>query len=851
MLKKLFQPLNYKRHNFVLQRVAELMTWIETKLASKQKKYILKRLTPWQKNIIKRLLSPSKRHARLRFEILKARLYNLGFTKRSLADMKNMYAYPETPFMKKLAAWELSLWHANLHNEEGARKCLDLLPDAVKGEKDFERLYRASLLEAECNKILGKIHEAKQTIFKAMKTKAHPDLFLAAANLEPPGPNRIIWFNKVFQLYGLSQISLDTSVNLPLYNCLTCKQDRQNTNVANDLPKVSILIPAWNAESVIHTTLDSLLCQTWDHMEVIIVDDCSTDTTVEIVREYSKRDDRIQLMLSESKAGPYAARNHALKMASGDFVIVNDMAEWSHPEKIERQVQHLLDNPSVIANTSRHVWSNEDLQIFRWRNTSCYIATNMTSLMFRREPVMKTIGYWDCVQFGADAEFIQRLKKVFGNDAVVDLPELLSFLIKYDGSRLEKETTGYYEDLKDARKEYYESYSYFHATSETLYYEYHPNSRPFPVPEIMLRSNTVKERRCRHFDVILASDFRLVGGSTISNVEEIKAQKKAGLSTGLIQMARYDVDPTKAVNFKIRELIDGDRVQMLVYGEKVSCDVLILRYPPILHEWQRFIPNVEAKDIRVIVNQPPMSDYGPNAVLRYDIKQCQQHIQEYFGKGSIWHPIGPLVRKALYEHHAEDLKHIKLSDEDWSNIIDVNEWRRSTRPKHKRIRIGRHSRDHEVKWPSNRKELLSIYPDTDAYEIYILGGARTPLSILKYRPKNWQVFEFGEVHPKDFLSNIDVFVYYTHPNWVESFGRVIIEAMAVGVPVILPHAYRELFGEAAIYADPSEVQGKISQLMDDDGQYESQVEKANAYIEKHFGYSKHISRLMKDYIRDS
>lgn len=96
------------------------------------------------------------------------------------------------------------------------------------------------------------------------------------------------------------------------------------------------------------------------------------------------------------------------------------------------------------------------------------------------------------------------------------------------------------------------------------------------------------------------------------------------MKTGLVQMARYDVDPTKMINEKVREQIDGETVKMIVHGEKVSCDLLIFRYPPILHEWQKLVPNVDAKEVKIIINQPPMSDYGPNATLRYDLSRVKK-----------------------------------------------------------------------------------------------------------------------------------------------------------------------------------------------------------------------------------
>ncbi|WP_237718731.1 glycosyltransferase [Alkalibacillus haloalkaliphilus] len=99
------------------------------------------------------------------------------------------------------------------------------------------------------------------------------------------------------------------------------------------------------------------------------------------------------------------------------------------------------------------------------------------------------------------------------------------------------------------------------------------------------------------------------------------------------------------------------------------------------------------------------------------------------------------------------------------------------------------------------------------------------------------------MHPKEFLKEIDVFAYYTHPELKEAFGRVIFEAMAVGVPVILPPVFEPVFKEAAIYAETDEVLSIVDQLMADDEMYENQVNIALEYVEKHFGYQKHADRL--------
>src|SRR5690625_5707723 len=101
-----------------------------------------------------------------------------------------------------------------------------------------------------------------------------------------------------------------------------------------------------------------------------------------------KKDSRIKLFSTERNSGPYVARNIGLTHATGEFVTVNDADDWSHAEKLEKQVNHLIDNPDVIANTSEHARLTEDLTLYRRGTPGRYIFPNMSSIMFRRKPVV-------------------------------------------------------------------------------------------------------------------------------------------------------------------------------------------------------------------------------------------------------------------------------------------------------------------------------------------------------------------------------------------------------------------------------------------------------------------------------
>jgi glycosyltransferase involved in cell wall biosynthesis len=100
---------------------------------------------------------------------------------------------------------------------------------------------------------------------------------------------------------------------------------------------VSVIIPAFNAAGDIRQTLNSVLAQTYQTIEVIVVDDGSSDETSSIVEEFVKKDPRFQLV-RQSNAGVGAARNAAIRKASGKYIAPLDADDLWFPEKLEKQV---------------------------------------------------------------------------------------------------------------------------------------------------------------------------------------------------------------------------------------------------------------------------------------------------------------------------------------------------------------------------------------------------------------------------------------------------------------------------------------------------------------------------------
>lgn len=775
--------------------------------------------------------------------VIRNKLLSLGFTDKPLEELRAISETSPDHVARTLAARELALWHMREKTEDGYRATLGYLARARADTPMFEVRSKLATIELLCHYFLGDTVAGLAAYDRiALAGEVTPDALLARANFEPSAEGRIAWINQVLRYYAIPPVTLLPDQGQPFYDRLTSADDLP---AVTEGPKVTVLIAAYEAGDMLPTALRSLQEQTWKNLEILVLDDCSpTPGTCEVAERFAATDPRIRLIRMEENGGAYVARNRGLDEATGEFVTLHDADDWSHPLKIETQVRFMLGNAELIGCTTQQARATNDLIFWRLNSDGLLLNLNTSSFMFRRKQVQKECGYWDDVRFGADTEMIKRITSVFGKNSIKKLfSGPFSFQRISDSSIVGNPYFGIEGFHFGVRFIYHEAYREFHKSSATAKLEAKTQS-VFATPNPMLR-NRVNVSIERHFNVIIASDFRMAGGSTRSSIEEILCHGKFSISQAHFHMFRYDFKTERSIYSVLSDNFDTGKMNVLGYGEKASCDLLILRYPPILEHRQRYIPQINAREIKVILNQPPMSDYTPAGVVRYNLENCADNIRHYFGKDATWHPIGPLVRDALHEHHADTLHHINLSDEDWSNIIDIAGWHRGPRqrgPKD-RLRIGRHSRDHEHKWPHSREDVLAAYPAAKDVEVHVLGGASAPAALIGGVPKNWVVHDFGSQHPRDFLAEIDVFVYFAHPDWVESFGRTIIEAMAVGVPVILSEIYKPLFGDAALYATPQTAVDMARKIHADSAAYDAQVARALETVRNRFSYETHLNRL--------
>lgn len=172
------------------------------------------------------------------------------------------------------------------------------------------------------------------------------------------------------------------------------------------LPLVSVLMTSHNVADYIEEAVTSVLCQSWPHLELIVVDDASTDATWTILQRLQKSVGNLRCRRLNSNLGTYFAKNHALQLARGEFIFFQDGDDLCHPERIRLGMQHLMQANVVCVRGaySRVLFpSGQVLPV-----NGMVSKLGLITLGVRRQ-VFDDIGFFNCTSKASDEEFFQRL----------------------------------------------------------------------------------------------------------------------------------------------------------------------------------------------------------------------------------------------------------------------------------------------------------------------------------------------------------------------------------------------------------------------------------------------------------
>jgi len=198
-------------------------------------------------------------------------------------------------------------------------------------------------------------------------------------------------------------------------------------------PKISVVMSAYNEEKYLDESIGSILSQTFKDFELIIVNDCSTDNSIKIMRKYAKKDKRIKVINSPNNEGIVKTRNKALIVARGKYIANLDGDDISTKNRLEIQYNYLESHPEIFLVGSSAIVIDDyskNIGILRKQNNLKKIEKKLkksnplvlSSVMFRNEKIL----YREKLESTEDYDLYLRI--LTSGKKITNLP---LFLVKY------------------------------------------------------------------------------------------------------------------------------------------------------------------------------------------------------------------------------------------------------------------------------------------------------------------------------------------------------------------------------------------------------------------------------------
>ena len=199
---------------------------------------------------------------------------------------------------------------------------------------------------------------------------------------------------------------------------------------------VSIIMPSYNTAKYIAASVKSVLAQTYTNWELLIVDDCSTDNTDEVIKPFLS-DKRIKYFKNEKNSGAALTRNYALRQAKGQWIAFLDSDDLWHPQKLEKQLKFMVEKHYDFTYTDYRICLNgtwlpyintapNKINKFKMYNY-CYFST--ITVMYN----LSKVGLIQIADIRKNNDYAMWLK-IIEKSPAYRLPECLSYYIKHDDS---------------------------------------------------------------------------------------------------------------------------------------------------------------------------------------------------------------------------------------------------------------------------------------------------------------------------------------------------------------------------------------------------------------------------------
>ncbi|WP_420396357.1 glycosyltransferase family 2 protein [Nioella sp.] len=597
--------------------------------------------------------------ARVKSDVLRNRLNVFGQTS-ALKGLQRL-ADEETGDAAGFAGRDLALWHLRQWRMTQSRDSVTtagrLAHKALVSATDPALRSRLLTIALVANALAGQSAPSDAVIRDwQMQDLLCNETWFALAGFEATENGRLRLINRALAAYGLGELTLRDDTRSLAYDRLIPNRPPQPA----DGPLVSVLIAAHQAEDTLPTALRAVADQSWRNLEIIVIDDASSDGTAQVALDAARTDPRIRLKRLSQNGGAYAARNAGLAMARGEYVTLHDADDWCHPDRVAVQMGLILESGTAIACTSEHVRMHSDLTLTRLSPEASFLTENTASLLFRRQPVKDALGRWDTVRVAADNELIRRIRRVFGPASVISgKTGPLAMLRDREGSAVRSGPLSIDGYVTGARLAYLDAQEHYHRTASVADLHYTADSRPFPAPGIMKG----RDQSSYKLSLVLAADLRHCDWVVETCLE------LASLSdgpVGLVPLARPLAPDMLDTSFRlctrVREALDGQRLLHLCPGESASAPLLIAPDPETLQELPGSLPEVRAERVRLLASYSPVATLPGSGrrLVRYDPSTCESSARRFATGPLEWWAGNRAIKQELIKAGASRVARAKI-----------------------------------------------------------------------------------------------------------------------------------------------------------------------------------------------
>jgi len=414
-------------------------------------------------------------------------------------------------------------------------------------------------------------------------------------------------------------------------------------------PLVTVIMPVYRPDEFTDLAISSAINQSYQNIEIIIVDDGSGGDTADRLNKWAAEDSRIKVVLNEQNSGAYTSRNIGYSMASGEFLTIFDGDDWQHPQKIEmlvRAAEKQSDRRLVSAPWTR---ADEDL-FFHYRGwRGAFITPAHVSAMFHVGTIRERLGHWDSVRKAADTEFILRYQALVQGEEPLEVSEapLTLSLVSSSNLSMDDFRLGY---RSPDRVAYRDSYEHWHKKIESGQHSGHlpfPQAeRAFPAPLRFLPD----PQQSLELDILFVGDFGDESGASQLMFDHLKSAEAQGLRIGLMHFpSLLHADAIdKSFSTELLDAFAEGRLHRVEVTDRVSSEIVNI-YDPTAFQYSRELRSGhQAGQVEIWVSEPPYSHEFDDH--KYDVGAVERNAMAVFGVPVHWTALNPATEQVFLKN---------------------------------------------------------------------------------------------------------------------------------------------------------------------------------------------------------